>query len=215
MRTQSILLLALSGLLGVSGSPVLAQSAPVPIEGPPPDADLVSRLVASANGGNVADEFRLGQLYVRGRGVPTDETAALGWFRKAADQGYAPAQALVGEAYRYGQGVTRSDATAIRWFRKAADQGFPSAQSSLGLMYAKGLGVPVDRVQAYKWLALAASIDGNWRGWRTTDHELYVQRRDDLAHKITTTEIAAAAKLADGWEASPQGPEPQSAVELF
>jgi len=36
-------------------------------------------------------QFNLGTMYENGRGVTTDKVLAAQWYRKAADQGYAPA----------------------------------------------------------------------------------------------------------------------------
>jgi uncharacterized protein len=35
-------------------------------------------------------------MYQYGRGVPRDDGAAIDWYRKAADQGYRPAQVNLG-----------------------------------------------------------------------------------------------------------------------
>ena len=45
------------------------------------------------------------------------------WYRKAADQGYAAAQASLAKLYVTGRGVPQDYAQAMAWFRKAADQG--------------------------------------------------------------------------------------------
>jgi TPR repeat protein len=57
-----------------------------------------------------------------GHGVTQDYTEALKWFRKAADQGEAKAQANLGKMYAMGHGVLQDYAPALAWFRKAADQ---------------------------------------------------------------------------------------------
>lgn len=85
-----------------------------------------------------------------------DYAAALGWFRKAADQGDAFAQAKIGNMYFKGLGVTQDYVEAMRWFRKAADQGDAPAQALVGYLYKKGLGVPKDDAQAIIWWRKAA-----------------------------------------------------------
>ncbi|MDG6480502.1 tetratricopeptide repeat protein, partial [Glaesserella parasuis] len=45
------------------------------------------------------------------------------WFQKAAEQGYAKAQAMLGAMYGLGKGVRQNDATAKMWFGKACDNG--------------------------------------------------------------------------------------------
>jgi TPR repeat protein len=85
------------------------------------------------------------------------------WYRRAAEQGYAPAQEGLGADYESGNGVRQNDAEAARWYgealrgyRKAAEQGDTSAQIALGHMYAEGKGTPRDETEALKWLSRAA-----------------------------------------------------------
>ena len=49
-----------------------------------------------------------------GQGVVKDEEEAAKWFRKAADQGYAPAQYNLGGMYTKGNGVANASATRSR-----------------------------------------------------------------------------------------------------
>jgi hypothetical protein len=86
-----------------------------------------------------------------GEGVPRDNAEAMKWWRKAADQGNAQAQAVLGLLYYHGEGVPSNYAEAIKWWRKAADQGNAGAQANLGFMYYHGEGVPRDNAQAMKW----------------------------------------------------------------
>jgi uncharacterized protein len=44
-----------------------------------------------AQQGIVEAQYNLGLLYAQGQGVPQDDGQAIQWFRRAADQGYAPA----------------------------------------------------------------------------------------------------------------------------
>lgn len=85
-----------------------------------------------------------------------DYESAFQWYRKAADQGDASAQAMLGLMYAQGQGVALDDAEAVRWYRIAAEQGNSSAQWNLGLMYAGGRGVPRNDARAVYWLAKSA-----------------------------------------------------------
>jgi len=55
---------------------------------------------------------------------------ALGWFRKAADQGYALAQYNLGEMYENGQGVTQDYVQAHMWFNLAASR-FPATEKDM------------------------------------------------------------------------------------
>jgi TPR repeat protein len=71
-------------------------------------------------------------MYYYGNGVPKDDTVAVRWGRKAADQGYAKAENGIAFMYYYGYGVPQDYAEVLRWYRKAADQGNASAQDDLG-----------------------------------------------------------------------------------
>src|SRR5215467_5458681 len=100
--------------------------------------------------------FEKGEQYYYGRGVEQNYAKAAEWYRKAADQGVADAQARLGVMYAYGQGVPNNDTEAVKWYRKAADQGDADAQTRLGCMYENGRGVPKDDAEAVKWFRKAA-----------------------------------------------------------
>jgi Sel1 repeat len=109
-----------------------------------------------ANDGNATAQFNLGVMYLTGRGVQQDYSAAALWFRKAAAQGYAFAQSNLGTLYRDGRGVAQDDTEAVMWFRKAADQGDAVAELLLGNQYANGKGVPQHYSEAMIWFQRAA-----------------------------------------------------------
>ena len=88
------------------------------------------------------------------------------WFRRAAEQGYAPGQAALGFMYARGRGVVRDDAEAVRWHRRAAEQDNARAQNNLGVSYRNGLGVVQDYGEAVRWFRRAA--EQGHAGGRTT-----------------------------------------------
>jgi TPR repeat protein len=108
-----------------------------------------------AEKGDPSAQFRLGTLYLEGKGVAADDVEAAKWFLLAANQGEPTAQYNLGASYAEGTGVKQDDAEAARWFRRAADQGMVYAQLNIGIMYIDGKGVPQDLVEAVKWLDLA------------------------------------------------------------
>jgi len=97
----------------------------------------------AAEAGNVQAQFHLGVAY-SGSGTDRDCAASVASFKKAADQGYAPAQAALGGMYNQGNCVPRDNAVALMWTRKAADQGYALAQLFLGSMYLSGTAVKPD-----------------------------------------------------------------------
>ncbi len=96
-------------------------------------------------------------------GVQQDYKKALKWYRKAAEQGNALAQANLGVMYRNGYGVEQNDNEAVKWYCKAAEQGGAMGQGNLGFMYDKGYGVQQDYHEAVKWYRKAAE-QGNATG---------------------------------------------------
>lgn len=116
---------------------------------------------AKAEGGDPAAQLELGRCYADGEGpagerVLKNETLAVSWYRKAAEQGYAAAQNDMGYCYKYGVGVARDYAMAVSWFRKASGKGYAAAQYELGKCYADGIGVAKDMIAAYALFNIAA-----------------------------------------------------------
>ncbi|MBF0124457.1 MAG: sel1 repeat family protein [Magnetococcales bacterium] len=97
-----------------------------------------------------------GLLYFYGQGVTQDYQAAVQWFQKAAEQGYAVAQFNLAGLYHDGRGVAQDNAQAASWYRRAANQGYAHAQNNLGLIYYYGQGVTQDDIEAAQWLRRAA-----------------------------------------------------------
>ena len=60
-----------------------------------------------------------------------DYSAAIKWYRMAADQGHAQAQYNLGVMYYYGQGVSQNTSEALRWFHKAQVQGEAKAKQGI------------------------------------------------------------------------------------
>ena len=107
-------------------------------------------------------QYRLGNKYNNGDGVPQDSAKAVEWllkaaelYRKAAEQGDADAQFSLGGMYEHGEGVPKDSAKAVEWYRKAAEQGDALAQITLGLIYETDEGVK-DSAKALEWYLKAA-----------------------------------------------------------
>jgi hypothetical protein len=127
-------------------------------------------------------QYTLGLDYHDGNhGLPQDFAEALRWYRKAAEQGFAPAQNNLGALYWMGEGVPQDRAEAVRWHRKAAEQGDPNAQYNLGTSLAYGRGVPKDLQEAYVWLSLAAA-HGDTKALPTQDFVASQLDRESIAN---------------------------------
>jgi TPR repeat protein len=151
---------------------------------------VAKALRKSAEEGDASAQFRLGQLYDEGTGVPKDYGQAKEWFEKAAKQGHVGAQIDLGTLYLQGQGAPQSDQMALFWLSRAAEQGHALAFAKLGWMYAQGRGVLQDFIQAHKWYNLAAA----------SGHGKAAEYRDALAKQMTPAQIAEAQKLAREWK---------------
>ena len=118
--------------------------------------NVVAGLQKATQEGDAEAQFKLGNAYLLGEGVPQDHHEAARWYRKAAEQGHAEAQYNLGIMYDDGKGVPQDYNEAIVWFRKSAEQGHAEAQYNLGIMYDDGKGVPQDYNEAIVWYRKAA-----------------------------------------------------------
>jgi hypothetical protein len=100
-------------------------------------------------------QFKLGEAYQRGHGVPQDYIEAGYWYRRASDHGITKAQRKLGELFVTGRGVSQDFGEAVFWFRKAAEKSDADAQYYLGSMYSSGEGVKQNYGLAYYWADLA------------------------------------------------------------
>ncbi len=132
--------------------------------------------------GDAEAQFNLGVMYAGGEGVTKNETEAVAWIRKAADQGLPSAQKGIGDLCYFGLGVNKDQAQAAAWYRKASEQGDAEAQYKLGLLYASGEGVEKSSALATEWMQ-KASTKGlqqarNWLDQQATQARLLQEARD-------------------------------------
>ena len=105
-----------------------------------------------------AFEIAVAQAIIR------DDTKAVGWYRKAAEQGDMHAQYKLGSMYQIGpfegKGVPQDFIESVKWYRKAAEQNYIEAQVALAIIYATGQsGVPQNYVEGMKWYRKATEQD--------------------------------------------------------
>lgn len=119
-----------SGLAGLAAGTMLSLLVGAPaLAGPEQDCELAEK------------EFARGDLI-----------ASMALWQKAAEQGYAPAQARLGDI----MDKAEQDDEAAAWYAKAAAQGNAAGEYGLGQMYAKGEGVKKDLEQARVHILIAA-----------------------------------------------------------
>ena len=116
------------------------------------DKNALKALQERVATGDADAECGLGKQYEHALGVPQDNTQAVIWLRKAAEQGNIAAQVELGVVFDSMQDY----AQAFTWYSKAADQGNARAEYNLGLAYQNGESVPKDMAQAIAWYRKAA-----------------------------------------------------------
>lgn len=150
------------------------------------DTEAVKWFRASAEQGFATAQHELGTAYKNGHGVQQDDAEAIKWWLKAAEQGDSMAQCLMGFAYYHGQEVQKNYGEAVKWWREAAKQKEAGALFGLGLAFALGRGVPQNYLEAYKYANLSAA----------QDFKSAIELRDDLAEKLSPSQIAEGQRLA-------------------
>ncbi|MBF9035993.1 hypothetical protein HKCCE2091_17225, partial [Rhodobacterales bacterium HKCCE2091] len=147
-------------------------------EGVPRDpARALALMGQAADAGYHFAQFRLGQIYLAGQGIPEAEQAALGipdfdraadLLAAASDNGNTEATLRLAELYSGDvPGVPQDDAARFRWTRAAAEMGLPDAIARLGFLYERGIGTAPDpqaAARAYVQALEAGAEPGDLRG---------------------------------------------------
>jgi len=119
--------------------------------------DIVKDCLADANSGNAEAQFRIGLLYLKGRGVPRNEKLALEWLQKSADSGFLRSIFVIGMMHQKGLAeLKQNNQEALKWLEKAANFGDIAAQMYLGSIYYYGERIEKNIPEAVKWYRLAA-----------------------------------------------------------
>ncbi|PYU27410.1 MAG: hypothetical protein DMG32_07160 [Acidobacteria bacterium] len=104
----------------------------------------------------------MGHSYRVGRGAPIDLTAALQWYKKAAENGDREALHNLGWMYATGQGVKASAEEAYCWFLEAAKRGETGAQFEIARRLRDGDGVTKDLTGSFGWLLVLRAQEKNF-----------------------------------------------------
>jgi TPR repeat protein len=150
----SLLLLVLAAALPASAGPLEDGIAAYNAKNFDKAVELLRPLAEKSN--NPQAQEKIGRLYHRGKGLPKDAGKAAEWYRKAAEQGDAPAAARLGSMYWIGDGVPRDPEQAAKWYALGASKGNALAQVGIGYMSMQGSGTPVDFKAAADWFNKAA-----------------------------------------------------------
>ncbi|KAF9141962.1 hypothetical protein BGX30_003717 [Mortierella sp. GBA39] len=106
--------------------------------------------------GDAEGQRHVGEMFMKGLGVPQDYKAAMYWLNEAAEQRNDNAQFLIGNLYGAGQGVPKSYFLAREWYLRAANLGHVEAQNMMGLQHEIGLDMPRNLELALEWYVKAA-----------------------------------------------------------
>lgn len=114
-----------------------------------------------ARQGDMKAEFDLGRSYLdmailHKRGSQKNSALGARWYRQAATQGYAPAQARLAGAYLSGVGVPQNTTMALAWLHRAAAQKYAPAEGELGNLYLVGQYVSANTHKGLRLIREAA-----------------------------------------------------------
>jgi len=158
------------------------------------DAKLALRLFERAAVAGLAPaQFRLGNMFEKGIGTERDLSLARVWYMRAAERGNAKAMHNLAVLHAEGVSGKPDYATATEWFRRAAEFGVRDSQYNLAVLVERGLGAPADLAQSYLWFSVAAS----------QGDEDAARKRDEVAQRLGTTDLAAAKAEAANWRPKP------------
>jgi TPR repeat protein len=116
---------------------------------------LIYGKIAGA-GGDADAQALVGHILMRGKAGAADNSDAVKWLLKAANQGHSDAMIALGELALASSGGL-SPADAVKWLTKAADQGRPEAMQALADIYLKGIGTAPDPAKGKNWLIKASN----------------------------------------------------------
>ncbi len=85
-----------------------------------------------------------------------DLSAAVAWYRQAAEANDPGAMYKLALAYYEGRGVPQDLSRTSYWLTKAGDAGYAEAMYRLGLMYEAGEDIPRDYARAIEWYTKGA-----------------------------------------------------------
>ena len=131
----TFLLLTAFSLLAVpaSSAQIINPQTGAVCEPQPTDMDAVRN---KAETGDASAEYELGRSMLSTMPTDSELASAMPWFRRSAEQGYAPAEYMYGDIFR--EGRWENPKQLAYWWTKAAEQGNIDAQLWLGVFYEQG-----------------------------------------------------------------------------
>lgn len=126
-----------------------------------------------AKGGSAEAQYKVGEMYETGFGVKEDQTEAMNWIQKSANQGHETAgfKLLYWDVQKNGlKGENKADVDVLK---KKANAGNAQAQYYVGKMNAYGVGMKKNPDKAIKWFNKAALV-----GVLEAEREMSILRED-------------------------------------
>jgi TPR repeat protein len=135
-----------------------------------------NHFLAAAQLGDLRSQFRVGEMYRHGEvyrlmeqfeqfrrsgemgasNLKEDLSAAVMWFRRAAEVGYTPAQKVLGLCYCHGRGVAKDATIGRRWLVRAARHRDRDALFFLANYYHLKWGGKGNEPKAFRWYSISA-----------------------------------------------------------
>jgi hypothetical protein len=126
-------------------------------------------------------EFRIAQMFYRGKGCIADFNAAFHWFSSSAEQNNPQAQFQLARMLQNGEGTIKNEQEAqklyllafqgfMKLLQKEPDSGL---QYKIGTMFEFGLGVKQDINSAKQWYRAAADSGNEYAADRLNQIEAY------------------------------------------
>lgn len=118
----------------------------------------LKKIMPAAQAGDAEAQYKVGQIYAKGKDVKKDLHKAYEWYTKSADQGFGASRYELGKMFADGNGVRQNYYTAAKWYRLAATfNNNANAQFRLGELHFNGRGVEHDYGKAIQLYTKAAS----------------------------------------------------------
>jgi TPR repeat protein len=177
----------------------------------------MGELQQAAKKGNPKAETQLGEMLLRGDGIPQDEARGVALIEKAARAGQSAAAFRIGMLLANGtNGVAKDPVRALAYFRAGAAGGETEAFFNIGAAYASGRGVKRDYAEALGWLIVArqrgadASAEQSLRaqikaqpGWVATGERRAKEIEREFTGKKVTDFLPPPAPLHQVGSATP------------
>lgn len=207
-----------------NAAPTTAVASPVIPKGTGPKA-----LIDAVGKNDPLAMFEVGSRLTEGRGVSPDAKAAIAWYEKAANLGFAPAEYRLGNIYEKGLGTAKNLEKAKSYYLSAANAGNISAMHNLAVLYATGEGSAPDFESAAKWFEAAANhgvrdsqfnlaiLYAKGSGVKQDLQQSYkwfgiaaksgdkdaAQKRDEIGKVLNDTQLNSAKQTINNWKLTP------------